>query len=217
MAELKPGEVPDIMGTIKQASNPISSNVEPVVSRPGTLKKESGLSKIFKSLVATDAKNVKDYLIFDVLIPSIKNAIGDLIVTATNMTLWGKSGKRYGGGYGGYFGNSFDYGKMYKGNGFNASGILGKTQRQEEPMSEALDFNEIIFADRYDAEKVYTKMCERIAEYGLVTVSNFFRFSGLDPQEVVAENWGWYDLPTRTIEPYKGAWILRLPQAVKLR
>ena len=49
--------------------------VEKVVVGAVKTKKKSGLSKVFKNLVSEDAKDIKTYLVGDIIVPTIKKTI----------------------------------------------------------------------------------------------------------------------------------------------
>ena len=75
--------------------------LEPIAKGVAVDKKESLWTKVSKTIVKDDAKNVGEYLMFDVVIPALKNAISDLVTTGINMFLFGENRpspntKRYG-------------------------------------------------------------------------------------------------------------------------
>ena len=217
--ELKPNEVPNLANgklTIEKSepNSVMKNDVKPVTQ--AVVKKRSGIGKLFRSLIAEDVTNVKKFLIEDVLIPSVKNGIADLVISATNMTLFGKNsqvGRRPG-----LIGKT-SYGTMYKGNQAVTANTLNGGLRavNESAVADIYDFNEILYTSYQAAEEVYVKMCERIANYNVATVANLYTFSGITTNEATYSNWGWYDIPTHRIEAASGGYyMLVLPRAIPL-
>ena len=62
---------------------------KPVVKGTAVVKKKSALSKFADEFISEDAKNVKSYVLGEVLIPSIKKAICDIVIDSINMILYG--------------------------------------------------------------------------------------------------------------------------------
>ena len=63
-----------------------------VISGTATRKKKSEMSKIAGSVIAEDAANVGNYIMQDVLIPSLKKAISDIVTNGIDMLLYGETG-----------------------------------------------------------------------------------------------------------------------------
>ena len=55
-------------------------------------KKENGMRKLTDIFISEDVTNVKDYIIFDVVVPALKKAVYDLIVGTLDMSLYGGRG-----------------------------------------------------------------------------------------------------------------------------
>ena len=66
--------------------------VNAVVSGQAKTKKKSGFRKVADALIAEDASNVRDYIFSDVIIPSLKKTINDVVTNTLEMFLYGKSG-----------------------------------------------------------------------------------------------------------------------------
>lgn len=218
--ELKQNEVPDLNAgklTIEKSDDKPVTDVKPVTQ--AVVKKRSGIGRLFKNFIAEDVTNVKGFLFKDVLVPSVKNAIADLIISATNMTLFGKSGQvGRRPGIIGKVGNT-NYGNMYRGNLAVNQSTLNGTLQQQNPtqVADIYDFNEICYTSYQAAEEVYVKLCERIALYNMATVANLYTFSGITTNEATYSNWGWYDIPTHRIESAGGGYyVLILPKAIPL-
>ena len=65
--------------------------VEKVVT--GKVKtKENGMRKLTDIFISEDVSNVKNYVIYDVVVPALKKAIYDLVVGTLDMSLYGGRG-----------------------------------------------------------------------------------------------------------------------------
>ena len=147
--------------------------IEKVVS--GTVvKRRRSLFKRFSDIFfSEDVGDVKTYLIYDVLVPAIKENIADLINSAVGMIFFGEATRRSrkpvnGTGakinYGGYF--------------------AGDSRRDRMPTYAksriAHNFDDVIFETRAEAELVLDGMLEILnSEYKQVTVSDFYDLAGM--------------------------------------
>ena len=66
--------------------------IEKVVSGTVQTKKKSELQKIADTFIQEDAKNVKSYILMDVLVPAVKKDISDIVTNGIDMILYGETG-----------------------------------------------------------------------------------------------------------------------------
>ena len=67
--------------------------VEKVVKVSVKTKKKGSISKLYDVLISEDANNVKSYILLDVLVPTVKKAIVDIVTDAVNMIFLGGTGR----------------------------------------------------------------------------------------------------------------------------
>ena len=67
--------------------------VEKVIKGKAKTRKKTGASKLADVFISEDAKNVKSYVIMDVLIPAAKKAISDIVRDGIDMILYGETGR----------------------------------------------------------------------------------------------------------------------------
>ena len=77
----------DVIGVGKN-SNPEKDPVMPVVNS-ATVKKQSGLKKLWKGFFAEDLKTVRGNVMETVIKPSIKSGIANAVTSAVYMWLFG--------------------------------------------------------------------------------------------------------------------------------
>ena len=225
MAERVTGEV---VGVPAKANEQLQS----VVTTSVTVKKQSGLKKLWKGFFVEDWKTVRGNVMENVVKPSIKSGIANAITSAVNMWLFGKNG--YTNGPGGIFRPLWGSGTNYVNNTIAYNTLYANQNRIANTQNggakvtvgdnfgrytsnEVYDPEYIRYATYADAENVYLGLCERIGKYQVATVKNLMDLSGMSGYEMVLQNWGWYDLAWhRVYAAGDGTWILKLPQPCPL-
>lgn len=197
------------------SNNSIKKPLEPVVSSDKIVgpKKSSG-NKLAKNFISNEVKNIKSYVIFDVVIPTIKNTILDII----EMAFFGKrSGPRANN-------NSvpFDNPTRVNYNAFYASNYY-KTGRnrynmyRNGPDSELsdVDYRNIVLLEKGDAEILVKRMWDTIDECGSVSLANLYSLLSL-PSTFTDNNWGWTRKSDIGIRHVKDGYLIDVEDAVYL-
>lgn len=178
--------------------------VEKVVSGNVVVKKKSALAKIRDMFIAEDASKVGNYILLDVLVPSIKRAIVDIIKSSADM-IFGTTGSSKPTSTTKYIYNGVPY-VNYSSQNKKPEPSVARSQ---------YEVGDITFENRSDAEEVLSKMDELISIYGSASVADLCEMVDA-PYEFVANKYGWKDLhdavPIRTAHGY----ALRLPRSVPL-
>ena len=154
-----------------------------------------------------DAKDVKSYLIFDVLIPSIKETINSLINKGTEMILFGDASRSSP--------------KKSTGSAYVSYGSSYRTERERLPSSTrnrmVRRFDDIKFDTRGDAEEVIDVLTELATIYKQVTVGDFYDAVGITPEWTEdVENYGWTDISNVRVTRIRDGYILEMPRCVRL-
>lgn len=173
--------------------------------------------KFRESFVGNDVQSVGDYLIFSVLIPSVKNTLLSLINNGASMFLGGGpqqsslySNQRSNGSY-----VSYNYVTRNSPSGYSSPSLYGNS-----PSASGL--KNISWGSELEALNVLSDMRDYIYNANQVSVAKYYtlaRIPGLRP-DVMDGNWGWYNLDRAavclsSVEP--GRWIIDLPRPVYLR
>lgn len=183
----------------KKAEEKRAKKVDKVVTGKVRTKKKSEMSKFKDVFISEDVSNVKSYIFLDVLIPTIKKALSDIIVNSTDMMLYGdtRDRKRSGSNYRNY-----------------ASG-----RREDRGSSErrriGYDFDDIILDSRGEAEEVLSRMDDLMDDYGVVSVADLYDLVGMSCN-YTDNKYGWTG-SLRTAEAVRvrdGGYMLKLPKAV---
>lgn len=154
----------------------------PAVKSGGVVStKKSFAKQLSETFLEEDIKDVKDYIIFDAIIPGIKN----LCLDALEMFF-------FGGGGGRSRGRSRDkektnYTSYYKSE-YKRSRRRGRDEDEyDEPKT---DYRNIILKYAEDAKEVVDQMRGRIKEYGQATIADLFDLVDITGK-YTDNNWGW--------------------------
>lgn len=178
--------------------------VEKVVNGVVKTRKKSEIRKFADVFVAEDAHTVKNYLVQDLLIPSIKNTILDLIIEGATIIFKGESGRSRKSG------SSVDY-VSYR----HYSDRDRRDERRYSSVRSNYGYDDIILESRGEAEKVLGCMDDMIDTYGFVSVADMYDLVGKSCN-YTDNNYGWTSL--RNAEPVRvrDGYVLRLPKALPI-
>lgn len=160
----------------------------PVVKKDAVVSTKRPLGKKLADMfISEDIEDVKSYVIRDLIIPGIKNAIIDI----AEMIFFGeRTGRR--GSRSGKDRDRVSYASYYKSDDRRGSARRGGRNDREYERNDRVDYRNIILRDRRDAEDVVDSLKRRIHEYGSATIADL-----LDLIEVTGKytdnNWGWTD------------------------
>lgn len=193
------------MADIKTGPNPDKKKVEKVVSGNVKVKKKNGVTKFADTFISEDIHNVKSYVITDVLIPSIKRAISEMVTNGIDMILYGSTGGRserssaYRVSYRNYYDRRDD--DCYR----------DRDRVRTSPYS----FDDIVLDSRGEAEEVLARMDELIDQYGIVSVADLYDLVGVSGN-YTDNKYGWTNI--RNAEPIRvrDGYMLRLPKALPI-
>ena len=177
-----------------------------VISGKAATKPKGELAKFADTFIAGDIRKVKDYLIKDVLVPTIKDTIWTVIAKGSERLLYGEAGhapKKSKLPY-------LDYNSLFKPNTAQP-----QVSSQTNPLH---SIDNIFLDDEEDAKKVLATMHAYIAEYGSVSVSELHEFIGEPIGDFTSTHWGWRSINTATYAPTgDGRYKLILPRAMSIK
>lgn len=161
--------------------------------------------KIIEAFLPSDGiEGIKDHILMDVVIPTIKQIITDTI----NTILYGTIGPRGTGPINGVRTNRVSYD--------NYSSPKNNSSMPKPTRSSVYDFEDIVLETRGQALSVITCMQEIVAQYNSVCVSDLYEMVGLTGN-YIDTNYGWLDLENvEVIQLRQGGYMIKLPRPVKL-
>lgn len=177
---------------------------EKIVKGTVKTKQKNGINKITDVFIAEDVNNVKSYVLLDVLVPTIKKAIVDIITDGVHMIFLGGTGK---GGR-----RASDYTSYSK---------YSDNRRDERRYNDSrartgFDYEDIIFDNRGEADKVLYAMDEMMDQYGLVRVADMYDLAGLS-SPYTANDYGWTNIRNAEIKRVRDGYIIKMPRAIPMK
>lgn len=187
------------------------TKAQKVVNGTVTRKEKTGLAKFTSSLITDDMNKIKNYTISDILIPTIKKALVDIITNGAYMFFYGENRRDSNPNRPGF---KVSYGDYF----YNKSNNAGTRRDPREPAAprSAYDYEDIVLTNRGDAEVVLDSMDGIIARYGFVRVPDLYDLVGVTMNNHCANNYGWTDLSTAKVVRVTEGYILKLPKAMPL-
>ncbi len=199
----------------KQATLP-PSPVQPAtrpqvkaVTKAKVVKKVTG-QKLLRALIADPATDLKQFLIWDVVVPNLKMGLSSVFHSFTD-ALFGY--KRVGpqhqqitriGGQS-YVSNQMSA----NANMYHSAGGFSP-QVSSNNSSNRVDINDIVITEKQEAEEILFTMVEYLSQYGHVSVMTFFELAGIKV-DFTQDNRGWTNLATSKVVPTRGGYKLVLP------
>ena len=187
----------------KQQEQANEKRAEKVVTGTVITKKKSGLRKFADDFMAEDAKNIKNYVFGEVLIPAAKKAIYDIVTNTFDMILYGGSrpGNKHSTAGQVSYRNYYDRGNS--------------APRDNRSISNSYSYDDIILTDRREAQEVLDRMDEMMATYGLVRVADLFDLVGKSGS-YTDNKYGWTSIRSAEIVRVRDGWWIKMPRAVPI-
>ena len=196
---------PNSIRSKKEETAEERKKVEKVVSGAVTTRKKTGVRKLADVFITEDIHNVKNYIIMDVLIPTIRDAIEDIVTKGIRMVLRGEASARSGHTRA----DTVSYRKYYD----EKRGTASTTRSEPRTL---YSYKDLVVETRPEAEEVLAKMQELIDEYGSVSVLDLYDLCG-ETASHTDNNYGWYDLRNARAVRIREGYVFDLPKVMPLR
>lgn len=194
--------------TLDKKSIKEKKEIKAVVNGKVTKKKKGIGSKI--GAVLFDDNNVgdvKEYVIFDVIVPAVKNAISNAITGGIDMLLFGerRSDSSRSSGSRGYTSYS------------SRSTSRRDSSRQGYRRQSLFELDDILLPTKLDATSVIDNMFNILDEYGVVSVADYYALVG-EPSNYQMNAWGWENLGNvYTQRTRSGEYKIILPKPINIK
>ena len=187
-----------------KASPDERQKIEKVVKGTVKTKKKNEIRKLTDVFISEDVHSVKSYILMDVLVPAIKDAIEDIVTNGIRMVLRGETSARKSStaskvSYRSYYDSKRDDDRFAR----------------DSRAALRYSYDDIILESRGEAEDVITRMEEIIETYGFVRVADLYDLVGITG-DYTDNKYGWKNI--RTAEPVRvrDGYMLKLPRALPL-
>lgn len=188
--------------SLKSKTEVPEKKVEKVVNSKVKTRKKSESHKLLDIFISEDARNVKDYIFMDVLVPAIKKAIVDIATDGINMIFYGStrgSGKRSTA-------DRFSYNRI------SDDRFAG---RDSTRISRAYSYDDVVIENRGEAEEVLDRLDELIRVYGMASVADLNDLVGVTGQ-YTDNKYGWTNVRNARVIRVRDGYMLDLPRAYPL-
>ncbi|MDE5977045.1 MAG: hypothetical protein K2G70_01065 [Turicibacter sp.] len=187
--------------------------IDPVIKKEqiASTKKPIG-KRLWDLFVGVDPKELRDYLVQDVIIPGLKDTVLDMV----SMGLYGEPVNRGRGRV-----SSGGFGRVAYQNFFKDRPKSSKPERSNRSRGtrynedEKIDYRNIVLTGRSDAEMIVDHMIDRIVHAGSVSVAEFYDMLEL-PSKFTDNDWGWDDDRDVGVKKVHGGWLIDLSEAKHL-
>lgn len=167
--------------------------------------KKNEMRKLADIFISEDAANVKNYIILDVIVPSVKKAIYELIVGALDMTLYGGRGN----------------GKRPTADKVSYRDYNGVSRRDDRSYgvsrtTSGYSYDDIVVETRGEAEAVLSRMDEIMEEYEIVRVADLYDLVGITG-DYTDNKYGWTNIRNAKIVRVRDGYKIDMPRALPIR
>lgn len=197
---------PNITKTKEEKKQPVK--LEKVTTGKVQMKPKSQARKLAELIVPGDVTTVRHYILQDVLIPTVKDAIFEIGQNALSLFLYPDGRAKKAGS--GFMASKVNYGGMYKASS-NVSNMENR-MRNMSPIYNGFDYDEIRFESRGDVEVVLMALDDAVNEFGFVTVGAVYDLAGVTTNNTQTEKFCWTSLADAKPVHANGGWFLKMPR-----
>lgn len=188
--------------------------IEPVVSKSVKKRKKSVSEKFTSIFVSEDVGDVKSYLIFDILVPALKDTVSDMIKGGIDAILYGnerpRNVSRTSSG-----GARVSYQGYYDKTSSRSTSSRTITRSGKYDRKASHDFRDVVFEDKRDAVAVLDGLVDSTVRYEFATVMDFNQLAGQE-SNFTDNDFGWDDLSSARVIRIRDGYILDLPIPVPI-
>lgn len=203
MAEVNPEKYKSNSYRSKAEAEEKKAN-EKVIKGSAKIHQKTTGEKLKETLFGEGVDNVGDYVIFDVIIPTLKEMVVNSVSDGINMLLFGET-KR---------GRSSSRNSR---SGYVQYESYSRNRDRDSGRRAQFDFSDIEFETRADAIDVLDAIEDTISMYDVASVSDLYEFAGITPRPT-DNNYGWTSVNTaEVLMKRNGNYILSMPRPKPLR
>lgn len=188
----------------KKKRRPEDFKVDSVVTGKVVAKKKGVFSRLIETFTGDDIHSVGSYVLFEVMVPSAKTMLQDMISEGSSRLLFGDSSR----------------GRRPSARGFTTyNRFYSEAPPQPRDISKRgranHDFSELVFESRQEAQGVIDILSDVIDEYGFASVSDLYDAAGITAEHT-DNKWGWSNIRDAQVYPTRGGYLLTLTRPTPL-
>lgn len=188
-----------------ETSNLPEKRAEKIV-RGKVKTKTNNARKLTDIFISEDAANVKNYIIMDVIVPSIKKAVYDLIVGTLDMSLYGGRGN----------GGKRPTADKISYRDYNSVSRRDERSYGSTRTATGYTYDDIVVETRGEAESVLARMDEIMEEYEQVRVADLYDLVGISG-DYTDNKYGWTNIRNARVVRTRDGYKIEMPRAIALK
>lgn len=191
----------------QQAEEQQDEEKNKIVLQGNVRQKKGSTGKAFiDNFINEDKDTIKSHILFDIIIPAVKDTIFNGFQTALEMLLYGNDSGRRNRYYSGTRRVTSSGGPT------NYNAISNQRANRVVGSGGHKICDQILFDDRADAMRVLDEITAQAEDYGAVSAYALFDAAGLSC-DYTLKNWGWYDLNSaKVVRTREGDYTISLPK-----
>lgn len=216
MAERRMPTVEDYPSNANGAQEIVKKEETKPIERRGKITRKHSFSHSLRDeFISDEAPNVGSYILYDILIPALRDLFLDISHGAIDVAFGNGGGSYRRGRRSRYDDRSYiSYDRMYD------DRRRPRRDRDDERYARRRanrDLDEFTFEFREDAEDVLDRMCDYIERYGDVPVSYFYDLCGETvPGDFTSDDWGWTNLSQARVSHGRRGYFIDFPRCREL-
>lgn len=192
--------------------------IEECSTQPAVHIQESSPAKrMLRDFIRDDLADIKETIVHEYILPGIQ----DCLVNIIDM-IFGGSGNRSSSG------SRRSYDKYYDRKSSSKNRDRDRENRRDDREDKyernRFSYSDVTFVTKRQAEAVRRRMLQYMDEYESVSISDFYDAIAEELDYRIPDryrtytdnNFGWYDLGSMRIEPYRREYIIVLPKPISI-
>lgn len=187
----------------KESAKKTDKNVQKAIAGTARQRKKSEIRKFTDIFISEDVDNVKSYILLDVIVPSVKRAVSDVIKNGIDMLLYGETDHRSSSSTA----SKVSYRSYYDKN--------KNSEPRQVRSHTGYGYDDIVLDSRGEAQEVLDRMDELVATYGTVSVADMYDLVGISGS-YTDNKYGWTDIRSARIVRIRDGFVIKMPRALPL-
>lgn len=177
------------------------------------IKKKSEISKIASAMISEEVTSIKEYAVYEVIIPVIKDTITQLVRGSIDMLFYGEI-RSNSSRQSSTNASKVSYRDYYDGR--RDSRI--DTRRDSRPIQSRVSYDTLTWEYKEDAMEILDRMDEIVEQYGVVRVADLFEMAGVTGNGPTDHNYGWTSITSASVERDRyGEYYIKLQRPSPIR
>lgn len=190
-------------------NNIVEKKVEKVIEGEAKLHKKTLAQKAASFIFEEDIKDVKQFVINEIVKPSVKKLIADIFHNGVDMSMFGTP-------YGQRPGQNSKASKV----SYVSYSSFAKPQGQQQyayQRQTGRSYDDVSVPTLSEAKTIADRMVELLETYQMASVADYYELCGVN-SEFTDCNYGWTDLhDMEIVRDRDGSYIIKMPKAVVIR